>query len=90
MYILCVPASASLESALQNATFADAIVKQRMAVYTDAMKKAKPSVVEFGDKALFCNKTIKTSFRLGMILIRTQLSKDEVQVLFYNEMRKHQ
>ena len=41
-----VPASASLESALQNAHLADTIVKQRMAVYTDAMKKAKPSVVE--------------------------------------------
>ena len=36
-----------------------------------------------------CNKTIRTSFRLGMIIIRTQLSKDKVQVLFYNEMRKH-
>ena len=42
----------SLDSALQNAQLADANVQQRMAVYTDAKKKAKPSVVEVGDKVL--------------------------------------
>ena len=42
----------SPESALQNAHLADANVKQRMAVYTDAKMKAKPSVVEVGDKVL--------------------------------------
>ena len=47
-----VPVSESLESALQNAHLVDANVKQRMAVYTDAKKKAKPSVVEVGDKVL--------------------------------------
>ena len=47
-----VPVSDSLESALQNAHLADANVKQRMAVYTDAKKKAKLSVVEVGDKVL--------------------------------------
>ena len=47
-----VPVSESLESALQNAHLADANVKQRMAVYTDAKKKAKPSVVEVDDKVL--------------------------------------
>ena len=49
-----VPVSDSLESALQNAHvhLADANVKERMAVYTDAKKKAKLSVVEVGDKVL--------------------------------------
>ena len=47
-----VPVSESLESALQNAHLANANVKQRMAVHTDAKKKAKPSVVEVGDKVL--------------------------------------
>ena len=82
-----VPITGTLESALRKAQSSDSKLKQKMAEYTDTRKKAKPSTVKIGDNVLLQQiKNGKTNFRHDMIAIRTRLSKDEVQVLFYNEV----
>jgi hypothetical protein len=51
-----IPVSHTLASALKNAKVSDSEAKQKMARYTDVKKKAKPSMVNVGDKVLLQQK----------------------------------